>query len=172
MITMTMAPEPDRVRILATTPTRDVFKSILPSAKSAHPRAAATLLEGLALWHQRPLCVLFADALGDGGRVDSVGVQRSTDTQGRWLDAQRTCESIGGARSGKTSFRNNARKLVPRMNRMLRGRLRKLAERTTDELRGGNQTGFAPHGAAAPGEQWCPERQPVRPADRPLRPAD
>ncbi len=64
-------------------------------------------------------------------------LQRSTDTQGRWLDAQRTYESIGGARSGKTSFRNNVRKLVPLMNRMLRRRLKKLAERTSDtELRG------------------------------------
>jgi putative transposase len=64
-------------------------------------------------------------------------LQRSTDTQGRWLDAQRTYESIGGARSGKTSFRNNVRKLVPLMNRILRRRLKKLAERTTDtELRG------------------------------------
>jgi hypothetical protein len=64
-------------------------------------------------------------------------LQRSTDTQGRWLDAQRTYEGIGGARSGKTSLRNNVRKLVPLMNRMLRRRLKKLAERTTDnELRG------------------------------------
>ncbi len=64
-------------------------------------------------------------------------LQRSTDTQGRWLDAQRTYESIGGARSGKTSFRNNVRKLVPLMGRMLRRRLKKLAERTPDtELRG------------------------------------
>jgi hypothetical protein len=64
-------------------------------------------------------------------------LQRSTDTQGRWLDAQRTYESIGGRRSGKTSFRNQVRKLVPLMNRMLRRRLKKLAERTSDtELRG------------------------------------
>lgn len=72
--------------------------------------------------------------------VDSLilsALQRSTDTEGRWLDAQRTYESIGGARSGKTSFRNNVRKLVPLMNRMLRRRLKKLAERTADtELRG------------------------------------
>ncbi len=64
-------------------------------------------------------------------------LQRSTDTQGRWLDAQRTYEGIGGARSGKTSFRNNVRKLVPLMNRMLRRRMKKLAERAPDtELRG------------------------------------
>jgi len=64
-------------------------------------------------------------------------LQRSTDTEGRWLDAQRAYEAIGGAHSGKTSFRNNVRKLVPLMNRMLRRRLKKLAERTPDtELRG------------------------------------
>ncbi len=64
-------------------------------------------------------------------------LQRSTDTQGRWLDGQRTYESIGGEHSGKTSFRNNIRKLVPLMNRMLRRRLHTLAERTHDnELRG------------------------------------
>jgi putative transposase len=64
-------------------------------------------------------------------------LQRSTDTEGRWLDARRTYEAIGGARSGKTSFRNNVHKLVPLMDRMLRRRLKKLAERTADtELRG------------------------------------
>lgn len=64
-------------------------------------------------------------------------LQRSTDTQGRWLDAQRVYETIGGARSGKTSFRKNVQKLVPLMNRMLRRRLKKLAEHTPDgELRG------------------------------------
>jgi hypothetical protein len=81
MITVTMAPERDRVRILATTPTRDVLKAILPPAQSAHPRAAATLLEGLALWHQRPLCVvLSADALDDGcalGLCDALGFGRT-----------------------------------------------------------------------------------------------
>jgi len=70
-------------------------------------------------------------------------LQRSTDTQGRWLDAQRTYESIGGARSGKTSFRNNVRKLVPLMNRMLRRRLVKLAERAQDNALRGRLMHFA-----------------------------
>lgn len=81
MITVTMAPEPDRVRILATTPTRDVLKAVLPPAHGAHPRAAATLLEGLALWHQHPLCVvLSAAALDDGcalGLCDALGFGRT-----------------------------------------------------------------------------------------------
>jgi putative transposase len=70
-------------------------------------------------------------------------LQRSTDTEGRWLDAQRTYESIGGARSGKTSFRNNVRKLVPLMDRMLRRRLVKLAERTPDNALRGRLMQFA-----------------------------
>lgn len=64
-------------------------------------------------------------------------LQRSTDTQGRWLDAQRTYEMLGGKRSGATSFVNQGRKLVPVMHRMLRRRLGKLAARADDaELRG------------------------------------
>jgi hypothetical protein len=81
MITVTMAPEPRRVRVLATTPTRDVLKAVLGPAPHAHPRAAATLLEGLALWYQRPLSVvLSADALDDGcalGLCDALGLGRT-----------------------------------------------------------------------------------------------
>ena len=81
MITVTIAPEPGRVRVLATTPTRDVLKAVLGPAPYAHPRAAATLLEGLALWHQHPLSVvLSADALDDGcalGLCDALGLGRT-----------------------------------------------------------------------------------------------
>jgi len=80
-ITVTMSPEPSGVRMLATTPTRDVLKAVLPPVPSMHPRAAATLLEGLALWHQHPLCVvLSADALDDGcalGLCDALGFGRT-----------------------------------------------------------------------------------------------
>jgi hypothetical protein len=80
-ITVTIAPKPDHVRILATTPTHDVLKAILGPTRSAHPRAAATLLEGLALWHQRPLSVvLSADDMADGsalGLCDALGFGRS-----------------------------------------------------------------------------------------------
>ena len=76
-ITVTIAPEPDRVRILATTPTHDVLKAVLGPARLAHPRAAATLLEGIALWHQRRLSVvLSADDSDDGsalGLCDALG---------------------------------------------------------------------------------------------------
>src|ERR1700679_1538276 len=46
-------------------------------------------------------------------------LQRSTDTQGRLLDARRTYEAIGGAVSGKTSFRNNVHQAVPLMRDVL-----------------------------------------------------
>jgi hypothetical protein len=72
--------------------------------------------------------------------VDSLilsALQRSTDTEGRWLDAQRTYEMLGGKRSGATSFRNQVRKLAPVMHRLLRRRLSKLAAHAQDdELRG------------------------------------
>jgi len=81
-ITVTIAPERDRVRLLATTPTHDLMKAILGPIHTAHPRAAATLLEGLSLWHQSPLSVvLSADDMGDGsalGLCDALGVGERT----------------------------------------------------------------------------------------------
>lgn len=80
-ITVTISPEPDRVRLLAMTPTQDLLMAILGPISGAHPRAAATFLEGLALWHQRPLSVvLSADATDDGcalGLCDAIGYGRT-----------------------------------------------------------------------------------------------
>ena len=81
IITVTIAPETDRVRILASTSTHDILKAVLGPPRRAHPRAAATLLEGLALWHQRPLSVvLSADDADEGcalGLCDALGFGRS-----------------------------------------------------------------------------------------------
>jgi hypothetical protein len=72
--------------------------------------------------------------------IDSLvlsALGRSVDTEGRWLDAQRTYEMIGGPRSGKTSYRNQVRKLLPAMQDMVQRRLSAMREATNDpELRG------------------------------------
>jgi hypothetical protein len=63
--------------------------------------------------------------------------ERSTDTEGRLLDARLTYERLGGPASGKTSFRKMAHKLVPVLHRLLRRRLRRLAATLpTEEMRG------------------------------------
>jgi hypothetical protein len=80
-IQVTIAPEPERVRMLATGEEGDLLKAVLGPARGCHPRAAATMLEGLALWHQRPLSVvLCADDSGHSSALDlydalGVGVQ-------------------------------------------------------------------------------------------------
>jgi hypothetical protein len=80
-ITVTIAPERDRARILVTTPTRDVLKAVLGPPEQAHPRAAATLLEGLSLWYQRPLSVVLSAAGSDDGCAlglcDALGFGRT-----------------------------------------------------------------------------------------------
>ena len=69
-ILVTLAPERDRVRMLVTNDGQDMLKAVLGPLRSAHPRAAATLLEGLALWHEQALSVvLCAD-----DSVDSCGL--------------------------------------------------------------------------------------------------
>jgi hypothetical protein len=79
---VTIAPEPERVRLLATTEQGDLLKAVLGPAHACHPRAAATLLEGLALWHQRPLSVvLCVDASVDSSALclcDALGVGAPT----------------------------------------------------------------------------------------------
>jgi hypothetical protein len=73
---ITIAAERERTRLLMTTPERDILKACLPSLSSAHPRAAATLLEALALWHRDQLSVvLVADELeGSFDEPDLVGI--------------------------------------------------------------------------------------------------
>lgn len=61
-IMVTIAPERDRVRMLARAGTQDLLKAVLGPAQSSHPRAAATLLEGLSLWHQQALSVVLVAA--------------------------------------------------------------------------------------------------------------
>jgi len=81
-IIVTLAPETARVRILATSATGEILRAVLGPAAATHPRAAATLLEGLALWHQQPLSVvLCADGPDDGcamGLYDALGLGART----------------------------------------------------------------------------------------------
>jgi hypothetical protein len=81
-IMVTIAPELERVRLLATAGRRDILKAVLGPAGKAHPRAAATLLEGLALWHQKPLSVvLYVDEADNGSALqlyDGLGFGQTT----------------------------------------------------------------------------------------------
>jgi hypothetical protein len=53
-----LSAEPTQTRLLMTQGSRDIGKLILPRAPSAHPRAAATLLEGLSLFLGERLSVV------------------------------------------------------------------------------------------------------------------
>jgi hypothetical protein len=77
-----LSAEPTQTRVLITQGCRDIAKAILPPTGSAHPRATATLLEGLSLYMNERLCVVLSvdewsassdslgilDALGHGER--------------------------------------------------------------------------------------------------------
>lgn len=80
-ITLTIAPDRNETRLLLTCGPHEALRAILSPATMTHPRAAATLLEGLSLWYQRPLSVVLCvddesnssalglcDALGFGHR--------------------------------------------------------------------------------------------------------
>src|SRR6516162_6849612 len=53
-----LSAEPTQTRLLMTQGPRDIGRVILPRAPSAHPRAAATLLEGLSLFLGERLSVV------------------------------------------------------------------------------------------------------------------
>jgi hypothetical protein len=62
-ITVTMQPLPQETRLLVMSGRDELMRAILGPTTASHPRAAATLLEGLSLWHQQALSVvLCADA--------------------------------------------------------------------------------------------------------------
>lgn len=57
-MTVTMEPLPRETRILVMSGRDEVMRAILGPTTASHPRAVATLMEGLSLWHQRPLSVV------------------------------------------------------------------------------------------------------------------
>jgi hypothetical protein len=64
-------------------------------------------------------------------------MQRSTDTQGRLVDARRVYEMIGGGPAHEAGFRKVARKVGPVLSEVARRRLTSLAAKATSpELRG------------------------------------
>jgi hypothetical protein len=81
-ITVTIAPERTRTRLLMMQGSNEILRAILGPPSQAHPRAAATLLEGLSLWYQRPLSVvLCVDDSSDSCALelcDGLGFGRRT----------------------------------------------------------------------------------------------
>jgi len=57
-ITVTMQPLLRETRLLVMAGRHEVMRAVLGPATASHPRAAATLLEGLSLWHQQALAVV------------------------------------------------------------------------------------------------------------------
>jgi hypothetical protein len=81
-ITVTVAAQPTHVRLLTMGPQGEMMRAILGPISNMHPRAAITLLEGLALWHQQQLSVVVAvDGQDDGsamGLFDALGLGERT----------------------------------------------------------------------------------------------
>lgn len=69
--------------------------------------------------------------------------QRSTDTQGRWLDAQRTYEAIGGPRASRESFHKHVVKLAPLMRALVRRRFDDITARASRNYLRGRLAHFA-----------------------------
>lgn len=94
-------PRPRGTRILVMDGRNELLRAVLGAAEGTHPRAAATLLEGLALWQQRPLTVALCvdewerssalhlyDGLGEGARnvhFEVAVVARGRRGRGRHL---------------------------------------------------------------------------------------
>lgn len=75
--TLSFRPSASATRLLVTYDQDEVLKAILPPAQVAHPRAAATLCEALALWYQRRLCVVLS-----AGEPDTSSVLGLSDALG------------------------------------------------------------------------------------------
>ena len=82
-LTVVIQPGLDRTRLLATCGTEEIFKAVLAAPREVHRRAAPTLLEGLALWYQRPAgVVLWLGEVRDGAALalcDDFGYGRSEE---------------------------------------------------------------------------------------------
>jgi hypothetical protein len=76
-LTVTLDPGPAQTRVLMMEGADERLRAILGPSTRAHPRAAETLLEGLALWHQQALSVVLCAGGGEGmspsGLEDALG---------------------------------------------------------------------------------------------------
>jgi len=95
-LTVTLDPRAGETRLLMMEGQDERMRAVLGPATGAHPRAAETLLEGLALWHQRALSVVLCaddldgtsplrleDALGFGVRNVHFEVEVALRQRGR-----------------------------------------------------------------------------------------
>lgn len=79
---VTMQPLPHETRLLAMAGKDEVMRAILGPTTRSHPRAAPTLMEALALWHQRALSVVLCADVEDCSsatkRIDDLGFGERT----------------------------------------------------------------------------------------------
>jgi len=79
---VTMEPLPRETRLLMMAGRHEVMRAILGPTTASHPRAAATLLEGLSLWHQQALSVVLCadvEACSSATRmIDDLGFGTKT----------------------------------------------------------------------------------------------
>ena len=75
---MVIRPEANETKMLLMDGPDQVMKAVLAPSSRAHHRAASTLVEGLALWYQRPLSiVLYVDSWAEpfvAGFCDELGL--------------------------------------------------------------------------------------------------
>lgn len=76
-ISVTMQPLSRETRLLVMAGRHELMRAVLGPATSSHPRAAATLLEGLSLWHQQALSVVLC--VGDEGTSAAIRATRTLD---------------------------------------------------------------------------------------------
>jgi hypothetical protein len=63
-LTVTLDPRAGETRLLMMEGPDERMRAVLGPVTGAHPRAAETLLEGLALWHQQALSVVLCADVG------------------------------------------------------------------------------------------------------------
>jgi hypothetical protein len=81
-LVVTMQPLPHETRLLVMAGKDEMMRAVLGPTTASHPRAAATLMEGLAVWHQRPVSVVLCadvEACSSATRMlDDLGLGERT----------------------------------------------------------------------------------------------